>query len=155
MTVRRITAWMTCLWAASCLHKFRPLSIGTTGLGAAGGSCTSTCSEYYIYCSTTSVLWCTRWKQWTLFPLSLQYLWLSSWRPVQPQLAGSASFTRISVLNGPTVSLRLRNRIQPLYCSTCFCLYADTGFSDTVLTSLHFIIERFFEIINTNPLIST
>lgn len=45
-TARRMTAVTTCLWAASCLRRFRPPSTVTTGRGAAGGSCTSTCSEY-------------------------------------------------------------------------------------------------------------
>lgn len=47
MTARPTIVSMTYLWAASCLRGFRPLSLDTTGPGAAGWSYTSTFSEYY------------------------------------------------------------------------------------------------------------
>lgn len=46
-TVRPTIAPTTCLWAVSCLHGFRPLSIDTTGPGAAGWNYTNISSEYY------------------------------------------------------------------------------------------------------------
>lgn len=60
---------------------------------------------------------------------STQNLWLSPRWPFQPWLACSASVAGVSVLDGPTVSLWLWTRIQPLYrMSACLSVYGSVCF---------------------------